>query len=255
MNVSMKNMKYEKIKLTNQNKYEVFINIYNQAKTDDDVTKILIACHGFDSNKQGSTIKEIVEKMQKEDIVIISFDWPGHGESKETLLIENCLKNFELINNYIETRYQNSKISLFGSSFGAYMILQYLRKYPNKEFEKIFFKSPAIKMEKIFKEILLEEKFEDFEKRGYTIKNRNKKMKIPYEFYEELMNVKITPDNILKSKDIIIFHGTEDDTSLLKDIEEYEMNNIKINKLNGAKHSFKGKYLEEMIQVMINNMQ
>lgn len=250
----MKNMKCEKIKLKNQDEYTVFVNIYNQNQKDEDVVKVLIACHGFDSNKQGNTITKIVEQTQNEKFVIVSFDWPLHGESEEPLLIKNCIRDFNLIDEYISKRYPNSKKSLFGSSFGAYIILQYLKIYPNKDFEKIFFKSPAIKMEKIFKEVLIGEKFEDFEKKGYTIKNRNKTMKITYEFYEELVNMKITPNNIVKDKNIIIFHGTEDDTSLLKDIEEYKLRNIKINKFKGAKHSFKGKYLEEMIQTILNTI-
>lgn len=251
MKVNTKNMKCEKIKLINQDDYTVFVNIYNQNEKDEDVEKILIACHGFDSNKQGGTIAEIVEQSQNDKIVIISFDWPLHGESEEPLLIKNCIRDFYLIYQYIIKRYPNSEKNIFGSSFGAYMILQFLKAYPNTNLKKIFFKSPAIKMEKVFKEVLLEEELESFEKKGYTIKNRNKKMKITYKFYEELLNMKITSDNIVKDKSIIIFHGTEDEVSLPKDIEEYECCNIKIKKLKGAPHSFKGKYLDEMIQTIL----
>ena len=43
-------------------------------------------------------------------------------------------------------------------------------------------------MAKILKEVLLKESFSKYKENGYTILGFERKMKIPYSFYEELLN-------------------------------------------------------------------
>ena len=116
-----------------------------------DVKNIMIACHGFGSSRTRYTIKTLAHGLK--DVVVISFDWPGHGDSDEKLLIKNCMDNYEQVYNYAIKRFSKAKVFLFGSSFGGYMTLQFLKKHPECCAEKVFFKSPAIKMEKIFEMI------------------------------------------------------------------------------------------------------
>lgn len=235
-------------------------NVYNLKKDKNDVKKIILTCHGFDSSKDSSSINKIAEGFSGTDIPIISFDWAGHGDNSEKVTIKNCINIFKHIEMKISNEYPNAKIFLYGSSFGAYMILLLLSNNIvtnwKKKYPFIFLKSPAIKMNEIFKEKLLEEKIEDYKKRGYTIKNRNKRMIIPYEFYEELNEYKIEEQNFINSNQkIMIFHGTKDEIASINDSQKLECDNIKIMELIGAPHSFKGEYLNSMIKEMVSIIQ
>ena len=228
-------------------------NVYNLKQEKQQVKKILLACHGFDSSKNGSSIRQVANGFSESDVPIISFDWAGHGDNTEELTIKNCIDIFKTIEEEISKEFPNAKVYLYGSSFGAYMILLlYSKGIIDNKYPYSFLKSPAIKMDEILKEKLIEEDFEDFKKRGYTIKNRNKKMIIPYKFYEELCENKLKLENIKNNiQNIIIFHGTDDDIASIEETKMLMCENVKLVKISGAPHSFKGKYLDEMIQEML----
>ena len=232
---------------------KVEYNVYNLKQEKQQVKKILLACHGFDSSKNSSSIKQVATGFAESDVPIISFDWAGHGDNTEELTIKNCIDIFKTIEEEISEEFPNAKVYLYGSSFGAYMILLlYSKGIIDNKYPYCFLKSPAIKMDEILKEKLIEEDFEDFKKRGYTIKNRNKKMIIPYKFYEELCENKLKLENIKNNiQNIIIFHGTDDDIASIEDTKMLKCENVKLVKFSGAPHSFKGKYLDEMIQKML----
>lgn len=233
----------KKIKLINKRGFNIFVNV--KSGTDD----VIIVCHGFDSSKSGSTIKYLQDNL---DYTIVSFDFPSHGESDEELLLENCLDDLSIVDNYVRNNF-HGHISLFGSSFGAFVILNYL-KNNNYFYKSIVLKSVAIKMDKVFSDVLLDENIDIFKSRGYTIKDRNKKMIIPYRFYEELVDNKIDASNIVKDKDIFIFHGVNDDTALIDDLNEFALSNIHIIKLDGVTHTFKKSDMDFIVNKMYNNM-
>ncbi|MBO5183141.1 MAG: hypothetical protein J6B64_01960 [Bacilli bacterium] len=223
------------IKKNNENIYAI---IYNLEKWDKN--NIIIACHGFDSKKDGGTIKKLSSSI---NALIISFDFPAHGESNQELSLKKSIEYLKEIINYTKNNY-DGKISLFGSSFGAYVILQLLNSN-DINYENIFLKSAAINMDKILKDILIEEDIKEYEKKGYTIKNRNKKMIIPYKFYQELCNNKVNKTSFI-NRNIYLFHGTSDDTAPYEDILKYELPNVHIIELQGANHSFNEEEMEEM---------
>jgi len=172
-----------------------------------------------------------------------------HGDSDEPLSLENCINDLKIVDEYVRNRYSNANVGLFGTSFGAYIILSYLRQ-TYLTYGGIFLKSPAIKMDKVFREKLLEEDIDVFKDRGYTIKNKNKLMKIYYSFYESLVNEKITADNIEKNRNIVIFHGTNDDVALFDDLKEYNFSNIQINPMDGSTHDLSDNDLDVIIGVI-----
>lgn len=223
----MKNMSIEKHVIKNSRNEDIFINVLDK-KTND----VLVVVHGFDSNKDGSTIKFLRNNM---DVSIVSFDLPMHGESSEELLLSNCIDDLGVVCAYIKSKFRCS-ISLFGSSFGCFVILNYLRRNPNAPFKNVFLKSAAIKMDKVFRDVLIEESMESYQERGYTIKNRNKKMVIPYKFYEELVS---NPINIkdFSNRDFYLFHGINDDTALFDDLGDFSASNFHVVKLE-ANHIF-----------------
>ena len=230
-------------------------NLYNLNQNKIQVKTLLLACHGFCSNKDSFSIEQVVKKLKGEQIPIISFNWPGHGDNEKELTVSNCINTFKIMEEEISRNFPNAKILLYGSSFGAYIVLLLFSKnlIDNNRYQYVFFKSPAIKMDEIFRTQIVEEDFEEYQKRGYTIKNRKKKMVIPYEFYEELCENRLNIENLKNIiKNAIIFHGTEDDVAPIKDSEMLEGNNIRVVRLLGAPHSFDGEFLDEMIEKMLN---
>lgn len=228
-------------------------NLYNLNQDKKNTKKIFLACHGFCSDKNSNSIKLIAEKFSKSKIPVISFDWPAHGTNEEDLNINNCISIFKIILEEILKEFPNSEIFLYGSSFGAYLLLLLLSKHlVDIKYKYCFLKSPAIKMDEILKEKLLEENFQEYKRRGYTIKNKNKKMIIPYKFYEELRENKLDLENIKKNvNNTMIFHGTEDEIASIEGAKRLECYNIRFTPILGARHSFNSEYLNEMIQIML----
>ena len=208
-----------------------------------DVKNIMIACHGFGSSRTRYTIKTLAQGLK--DVVVFSFDWPGHGDSDEKLLIKNCMDNYEQVYNYAIKRFSKARVFLFGSSFGGYMTLQFLKKHPECCAEKVFFKSPAIKMEKIFEMIANGEDMTKYSETPYVTPEG---IEVYYEFYKEMLDIKITPENIVSKPEIFIFHGTNDKLSLFEDILEYKKDNVHIQVFDGVEHGFRGDHFEKMVE-------
>lgn len=60
---------------------------------------------------------------------------------------------------------------------------------------------------------------------------RNGKMKVLYEFYEDLTKNDILKRNKELKQKMLIFHGTDDDTALIGDTEKFTNLNNKVAKL------------------------
>ena len=135
-------MKIEYINLKD-NDIEIPVKIFLPKNT---VKKIIIACHGFGGDKESSTIKDLAEEMILKNIAVVSFDFPAHGESKldgKELTIENCINNINTLYRY--SKKFNAPISLFATSFGAYINLINIARN-NNEFQEIVLRSPAIEI-------------------------------------------------------------------------------------------------------------
>ena len=235
----------DKFLIKKENDYIVYGSMYNLETDDLDVKNVLIACHGFGSDRNGETIRAIAKGLR--NVVIVSFDWPGHGDSDEKLLIKNCMDNYEQAYDYVIRRFPKARLYLFGSSFGAYMTLQFLKKHPDYDVEKLFFKSPAIRMEKIFELLASGEDMTKYENEPYVTSSG---VEVYYELYKEMLDIVITPENIINKPEIFIYHGTEDNLSLLEDVLMYQKENIHIEVLEGAEHSYRGEYFDRLINRM-----
>ena len=227
------------------------IKEYNLKQDRKDVKKLILGCHGFDSSSTSSTFTGITECLKDTDIPLITFDWAGHGQNNEKVTLSNCVRIFHEVETLIHNEYTQAKVYLFGSSFGGYMILYCLSRglalYPEAFGRYIFLKSPAIQMDKIFKDVLIDESLEAVKERGYTIKNRNKRMVIPYQFYEELSAGIIDTESVNKlSQTLIIYHGKSDDTASIDAVRNLRSPNVMLTELENTPHSFKGKNLKLM---------
>lgn len=230
---------------------EIAGRMYNLKKDKKDVRKVLLVCHGFYSNRHSSSTMKVAQQLEETDTAVVCFDWPGHGDNKDRLTIKNCVDTLHAVGNWICGEFPNAEFFLYGSSFGGYMVLLYLSNqfelHPDRIGKYVFLKSPAVRMDRILAKHLLRSNMEEFRENGYIIKEGANGMKIPFEFYEELQ------DNILSSekiqaldKHIVAFHGDHDRVAPLADVENLNCSNIEIVRLEGAPHSFRGKYIDTM---------
>lgn len=234
-------MKEVKFKLKSTNGYNISAKSYLPQESP---KEIIIAVHGFAGDKESSAISLLAKEMTKEGFGVVCFDFPGHGESEveaDKLTIDNCINDIETIEEYIKEKYgKQMKIDLFATSFGAYITLLKIFKY-NTKYNKIVLRAPAIKMDKIFKETLLRETFEEFQKRGITKLGFDRTMNVPFDFYKELKQNQIL-ELYNNSQKILIIQGTEDDVAPIKDTQELidlDKTNFELFEIQGADHRMK----------------
>ena len=234
-------MKEVKFKLKSTNGYNISAKSHLPQESP---KEIIIAVHGFAGDKESSAISLLAKEMTKEGFGVVCFDFPGHGESEveaDKLTIDNCINDIETIEEYIKEKYgKQMKIDLFATSFGAYITLLKIFKY-NTKYNKIVLRAPAIKMDKIFKETLLRETFEEFQKRGITKLGFDRTMNVPFDFYKELKQNQIL-ELYNNSQKILIIQGTEDDVAPIKDTQELidlDKANFELFEIQGADHRMK----------------
>lgn len=109
----------------------------------DDLEKTVIYCHGLGSNK--NLVNRFSKDLLNNNIGVVSFDFPGHGDDKTDFSLFNlslCIEYLEEVIKYTKDKY-NVPICLFGSSFGGYVILNKLIR-GDKDIDKIILMCPAI---------------------------------------------------------------------------------------------------------------
>ena len=238
-------MKIEYINLK-ESKYEIHTKVF---LPNSKIEKIIIACHGFGGDKENSTITDLAEEMILKNIAVITFDFPAHGESKldgKELTIENCIDNINTVYRY--SKKFNAPISLFATSFGAYINLINIARN-NNEFQEIVLRSPAI---------LLKESFSKYKENGHTILGFERKMKIQYSFYEELLNNNINKiyDNIEIPK-IYIVQGNKDEIAMIEDTIKFVENHkkqIELNIIDKGDHRMKSPELRQKVMSYANGI-
>lgn len=213
----------------------------------DNMVKIAIYCHGYGDNKD--RITQHNELLNNNNIGIISFDFPCHGEDKNDnkyFNLDNCINYLNTIIDYAKT--YNVPISLIGSSFGGYIILSRINK-TDEQFDKVFLKYPAVNF--------------------YECTIRKLRIDISYfndnDYYQLPNGEKLYKDTIISFKnddlmtnfnkhnnDIYIIHGDKDHTVLLSDVKSFSENNdIKLDIIEGACHGMKD-YLDLVNDKLIN---
>lgn len=250
------NTKIMKVQIKGSNGYNISAKMFLPFEHNKEIKEIIIACHGFAGDKESSVIVSLAEAMVPNNIGVICFDFPGHGESEvetqDKLSIENCIQDINDIEKYIRELYRNIPISIFATSFGAYLALINIAKN-NKIYNHIILRAPAIKMLEIFKNTLLRESIEDYKERGYTKHGFEREMNIPYSFLQELEqnNLFKIYENVKMPK-IYIIQGDKDDTAPIQDSKDFmsqHKDSVSLYIIPGADHRMKGPgELEKVIE-------
>ena len=139
------------------------------AEFPDDLRKLVIVIHGYDSSKESANAANLMRLLPKEGFGgpgrfgVVAYDQPHHGAeqaAEEELTVENCLDSLAAVEDYLAERFGISgsansetdsttagadgpEICYFGSSFGAYITLIYLATRPHRG-RKAFLRCAAV---------------------------------------------------------------------------------------------------------------
>lgn len=231
-------------------------NIDCDASIPEKVTIVVIALHGFAGDKKSGCILSLKERVVSEGIGLITFDWPGHGESEvggEELTVANCLDDLDTVYRYVKENYPAVRdIVAFATSFGGYLALLYHHEHPGA-FRHVILRAPAIRMGTVLEQnIMTPEMNHEVAEKGYFDFGYERVMKVTKSFLDEVMKNDVVA--LYKGEicpDIDIIHGTVDDFVPIRDsIEFCEEHHIPLHKIEGADHRFKGPgQIEEIIDI------
>ena len=211
-------------------------------KIPNNMRSIVIYCHGFGDNKD--RIYQHDKILNDNNIGIISFDLPCHGEDDtpyDKFNLDNCINYLKEIVNY--SKKYNVDIYSIGSSFGGYVLLEYIRRY--NDISKVFLKFPAVNFYECIKRKLNID--DNFNNKEYIELPNFKLYKESFKSFDsDLVN------NFNTNSDIYIIHGDKDSTVLLSDVDNFSTHfNIKLKVIEGATHGMKD-YLDLINEEIIN---
>lgn len=232
INLEERMVEYEKLD-------KIFCKFYYPKKK---VNKIIIAVHGFTGDKENTVVKTIAEAVERGNILVVSFDLPCHGKENDgDLRLEEC---FEYVGNIVEKvaqKYPSAPISLFATSFGAFLILNYI-KISTYQFDHIILRSPAIFMDETLVDnilplhhILLETMLEH-----KVNLSHEKEIFVGADFLKDLKTNSLSTQYFEQHIDII--QGDADDIVDFKKNEEYyktNFSNYTLNYIDGGDHGLK----------------
>ena len=208
------------------------IHIY--ASLFDNMKYIILFSHGFGESKE--SINRHADYLKDNNIGIIGFDFPSHGEDElnfKSFNYDNCLNYIIEVKKYLDENYKDIPICFMGCSFGGYMTLNYLKTFGGNY--KVILNYPGIN----FCDVIMRKLGFDLsyfnnndslynEQTGYTLYKDSF-----MQFYNHDVRIGFNKDK----NDIIVFHGEEDHTVLLKDVVEFcNTYDINLKTFKGERH-------------------
>lgn len=199
---------------------------------------IIISVHGFSSSKSSFIVKKLMPILKENNIGLLSFDLPGHGERKnEVLKVSDCLKSIKEVESYVREFY-SGPISFMGKSFGGFLLLRYLQNNKNK-YGKIILMAPALNQFEIWKLDVSEngqELIKSLEEgKNYVVDGMEVDVSILYDFFKfEIFK------NLNVDCDVKLIYGTKDVTVSNENIKKLaKIKNWQAFAVEGADHFYR----------------
>lgn len=222
---------------------------------DNAIKNVIVAIHGFAGDKDSSVIEALAREFENSTLVV-TFDLPCHGEDKTTKLdLSKCLQYLSTIIEHVKDNYRESPISIFATSFGAYLFLNYL-KNTKYTFKNIVLRAPAIFMDKVLVGSILRDRNVSYNEllTQEVDLGINKKIMVDKHFLQDLKNNDLK--NYIYNQHIDIIQGDEDIVVDVKENEDFCKTNFKDYKIyyiKGADHRFKKQgELEQILNIVKN---
>lgn len=202
---------------------------------------ILLCLHGFAGDKDSSVIAALMENLDEKGIGVVAFDWPAHGESDapdSALTVENCLDDLDTVVGWISQNW-DMPVSCFATSFGGYLATLYRNQNP-QVFIDMVLRSPALKMNEIFRGLITDEDFAELMHGKEIIQGFDRKMKISKGFYDSLCRHDAYSQAPPHPEKMLIIQGDADSVVNPDDTREYTMKNgINLALFEGTDHVYK----------------
>ncbi len=223
---------------------------------ENNLKEILIAVHGFAGDKDSSVIVAVANNLVNYGIATISFELPNHGDdASETVLnLQSCINSISEIINYTKNNYKGLPISIFATSFGAFLTLQHLKTH-SEHFKNVILRSPAIDMANILvKNILPEhnltlEDFSQIQNLGY-----GKPLLIDRKFIDDLYANAIGDEYSEEKNTYYLLQGLKDDivdpNFVFDFVDKHFNNRCEIFQFKNADHRYKNPgELEQIVEI------
>ena len=219
--------------------YQISFDEYRQKNS----SLTVIAMHGFAGDRTSRCISKLQKRMQLQNISLITFDWPAHGESEaegRSLRIKNCLNDLKTVCDYVKENHPEESILAFSTSFGAYITLLFHQIYP-RMLKGMILRAPAIRMYRILTENILDSAaLGQLNENGVCSFGFERQIQIHREFLEDLKAndiMELYKNSAVDNIDII--QGDKDVTAPVEDSLEFgRITQAEIHLIAGANHRF-----------------
>ena len=201
---------------------------------------IIVLCHGFTSEKESPTYVNLEEKLNKEGVATLRFDFYGHGESDgkfEDITISEAVDDALKAIEFVRER-GFSRVGLFGSSFGGITALMVASQV--SDLLVLALKAPVSDFHDIELRKRGERGLKEWKEKGYIYWKNNRELKLNYSFFENTKNnIGYNVADKIKIPSIIV-HGDQDKDVPIEQSERTSVliKNCKLEVIEGADHIF-----------------
>lgn len=200
-------------------------------------SKMMIAVHGNQSNKQDLIIEKLAIVAISKGYQLLSFDLPQHGDRKnngELMTFQNCSNNLLAIMDFAKNN--SDTISCFGCSIGAYFIIS---TFPKERLHEIFFLSPLIYMNEFIENMMTYSSVSKEELKRENVINTD----VGQLVWDDYQFTKNHP--LIWDKPVSILVGQNDELSLSNQFKNFvKMSKSNLTVLENGEHFF---HTEEQI--------
>lgn len=203
------------------------------------VEKMIIGVHGFAGDKESSMLKKLGRAAAAKGWGLVCFDFAAHGASPQgadDLTVEHCIADLLAVAAWAKGTYPHAQLCVFATSFGGYISLLAAHALDNIP---MVLRAPAVTMDEVLLNAILHCSADEFRFAGTMECGFERKISLPYSFYEDLSCH--TPFDRTYLPPMLIIHGDCDRVVPPKDVARFcqGRDNIRLTVMKGADHRFK----------------
>ena len=208
------------------------------------VARAVVACHGFGGHKDGKAIETFAERIcgKWPGTAVAAFDWPCHGDdARKNLALADCEAYLRIVCGYVQRRFGTGELYAYGTSFGAFMLLEYIAAH-GMPFRRMALRCSVIDMLGTFTRVnLTQDDLRRIRAGKAMLVGFDRKVKVGAAFLEELEAVDIAQREYFAfADDIIMVHGTADEVAPFDEAAAFaDANVIEFVAIDGADHRFR----------------
>ena len=219
--------------------------------------RCILGVHGFCGHKSSEILEFVSEEMSFFGSTTVTFDFPCHGDNPTTekdLTLLGCEMTLLTVANWMQEQYPEAEKCLFATGFGAFITVQCLEGLQTVfDNIRIVLQTPDFRMaESLLAMNNLTE--EAFRKAGRVTVGRitDRKMEIPFSFYEQMKMATVYQDFQVP---MLLIHGECDEVVRLEDVRHFRRINehSRLVIIPDADHQFRGEGQWDMVVDLVRD--